>query len=162
MEKYLTPEGLEKLKKELEYLKTVKCREIAERLKHTASFGDLTENASYQEAKEAQGFLEGRILELEKLIKEAKIIKKIDRAGWVQIGSTVILSSEGKKPHTRTSSVRGREKFKIVGATETDSLEGKISIDSPLGKALLNKPKGAIVEVETPQGKIKYKIIKIE
>jgi len=151
MAKYLTPEGLEKLKKELDYLKKVKRKEIAEMLKHAASFGDLTENAAYQEAKEAQGFLEGKISELEKLIKEAKIVEKIGGAGWVQIGSIVILNSAKKK-----------QKFKIVGATEANFLEGKISIDSPLGKALLNKPEGAIVEVETPQGKMKYKILKIE
>mgnify|MGYP001103852068 CR=1 FL=1 len=151
MKKYLTPEGLEKLKKELEYLKTVKRREIAERLKHTASFGDLTENAAYLETKEAQGFLEGRILELENLIKSAKVIKKNKRNDIIQIGSTVILSSGIKK-----------EKFQIVGVAETDPSEGKISADSPLGKALLDRKKGEVFEIETPQGKIKYKILKIE
>ena len=152
MSKYLTPEGLEKIKKELDYLKNVKRKEIAQRLKRTASMGDLSENAAYHEAKEAQGFLEGRILELERLIKEAKVVKKNDRTGWVQIGSTVLLNSDDNK----------KEKFKIVGTVEADPLNGKISMDSPLGKALLDKPKGAVVTVKTPNGKIKYKIIKIE
>ncbi len=151
MSKYLTPEGLEKIKKELDYLKNVKRKEIAQRLKRTASMGDLSENAAYHEAKEAQGFLEGRILELERLIKEAKVVKKNDRTGWVQIGSTVILSLDHEW-----------EKFKIVGTAEADPLNGKISLDSPLGKALLDKPEGATVTVETPNGKIKYKIVKIE
>lgn len=155
MPKYLTPEGFEKLKKELDYLKKVKRKEIAQRLKRTAAMGDLSENAAYHEAKEAQAFLEGRILELKAAIREAKVVKKIDRAGWVQIGSTVLLSSNSK-------SLIAQEKFKIVGAVEANSLEGKISIDSPLGKALLDKPEGAIVTVETPNGKIKYKIIKVE
>lgn len=162
MSKFLTPEGLEKLKKELDYLKNVKRKEIAERLKKTASMGDLSENAAYHEAKEAQAFLEGRILELEEIIKNAKIVDKIDRAGWVQIGSTVVLELIGKKPRTRASTVRGREKFKIVGSAEADPIDGKISADSPLGMALLDKPEGAEITVKTPNGKVKYKILKIE
>ena len=110
MPKYLTPEDSKKIKKELDYLKKVKRKEIAERLKRTASMGDLTENAAYQEAKEAQGFLEGRILELENLIREAKIVKKIDGVHWVQIGSTVVLvlQSLNKKLSSKT------EKYKIL------------------------------------------------
>ncbi|OIO45102.1 MAG: hypothetical protein AUJ24_00860 [Parcubacteria group bacterium CG1_02_36_42] len=151
MEKYLTKEDLEKIKKELDYLKKVKRKEIAQRLKETSAMGDLTENSAYQEAKEAQGFLEGRILELENLIREAKIVEKIDGAKWVQIGSIVLLSS-GKK----------KEKYKIVGTGQANPSKGEISIDSPLGKVLLDKPEGATVTVETPKGKIKYKIIRIE
>ena len=151
MSKYLTPEDLEKIKKELDYLKKVKRKEIAQRLKETSAMGDLTENSAYQEAKEAQGFLEGRILELENLIREAKIVEKIDGAKWVQIGSIVLLSS-GKK----------KEKYKIVGTGQANPSKGEISIDSPLGKVLLDKPEGATVTVETPKGKIKYKIIRIE
>jgi len=151
MEKYLTKEDLEKIKKELDYLKKVKRKEIAQRLKETSAMGDLTENSAYQEAKEAQGFLEGRILELENLIREAKIVEKIDGAKWVQIGSIVLLSSCKKK-----------EKYKIVGTGQANPSKGEISIDSPLGKVLLDKPEGATVTVETPKGKIKYKIIRIE
>lgn len=157
MAKYLTPEGLEKLKKELDYLKNVKRKEIARRLKRTSSLGDLTENAAYQEAKEAQAFLEGRILELEKVIKEAKVVKK-NGSDWVQIGSTVLLSSDNNKKPT----VHTQEKFKIVGTAEADPINGKISVESPLGRALLDKPEGAVVTVETPNGKVKYKIIEIE
>lgn len=150
MERYLTPEGFKKLKKELDYLKKIKRREIAERLKLTASFGDLTENAAYQEAKEAQAFLERKILELENLIKNAILIeeKSKDR---VKIGSTVWLAKGWKK-----------EKFKIVGPAEANSFEGKISLQSPLGRSLIGKKKGEIIEVKTPQGKIQYKILKIE
>lgn len=157
MPKFLTPEGFKKIKKELNYLKTVKRKEIAERLKKTASMGDLSENAAYHEAKEAQAFLEGRILELKGTVREAKIVEKIDKAGWVQIGSTVFLSSSNDKPTVHT-----QEKFKIVGTAEADPLNGKISADSPLGKALLDKPEGVTVTVETPNGKIKYKILRIE
>ncbi len=150
MTKYLTSEGLEKFKKELNYLKTVKGKEIAQRLKHAASFGDFSENAAYQEAKEAQAFLRGRILELEEIIRGAKIIekKKTDR---VRIGSTVLVSCDNKK-----------ERFQIVGSEETSPEEEKISYQSPLGKALLGKVVGAKIKIETPAGKIEYKILKID
>jgi len=148
--KYLTPEGFEKFKKELEYLKTVKRKEIAERLKETVSLGDLTENAAYQETKEAQSFLEGRILELEELIRKAVIIsnKKSDKVG---IGSTVLVEF-GQE----------RKKFKIVDSSEADPSSGKISYDSPLGKAFFNRKKDETFELETPEGKIKSKILKID
>ena len=151
MEKFLTLEALEKLKKELNYLKEVKRKEIAERLEKAISYGDLTENAEYHETKEAQGFLEGRILELENLSSNAVIVSRERKKGLAQIGSTILVKVGSAK-----------EKFKIVGAEETDPLGGKISIDSPLGRAILNQSKGAIVEVFTPQGKLQYKILKIE
>ena len=189
MSKYLTPEDLEKIKKELDYLKKVKRKEIAQRLKEAIAMGDLTENSAYQEAKDAQGFLEGKILELENLIGEAKLVEKIDGAHWVQIGSTVILApqkqsktessppEEGAKVKKKTKSSSPRralakrederssspnEKHKIVGTGQADPFKGEISMDSPLGKALLDKPEGAVVEIKTPIGKIKYKILKIE
>ena len=152
--KYLTKEDLEKIKKELDYLKKVKRKEIAQRLKETSSMGDLTENFAYQEAKEAQGFLEGKILELENLIREAKIVEKIDGAKWVQLGSVVTLAREKSKKKI--------EKYKIVGTGQANPSKGEISIDSPLGKALLDKPIGAIITLKTPLGETKYKIIKIE
>jgi transcription elongation factor GreA len=154
MSKYLTKEDLEKIKKELDYLKKVKRKEIAQRLKETSSMGDLTENFAYQEAKEAQGFLEGKILELENLIREAKIVEKINGAKWVQLGSVVTL--------TREKSKKKIEKYKIVGTGQANPSKGEISIDSPLGKALLDKPIGAIITLKTPLGETKYKIIKIE
>lgn len=151
MEKYLTPEGLKKLKKEITYLKEVKRKEIAENLERCASFGDLSENSEYFEAKEAQAFLEGRIADLESLIESAVIVSDRGPKGSVQMGSTVLVDSQGAK-----------EKFKIVGMSEASPLEGKISIDSPLGRAVLNQPEGVIIEISTPQGKTRYKILKIE
>ena len=157
MSKYLTPEDLEKIKKELDYLKKVERKEIAQRLEEAIAMGDLTENAAYQETKDAQGFLEGKILELEKLIGEAKVVEKIAGAHWIQIGSTVILASQ-----KQTKSSSSTEKYKIVGTGQADPFKGEISMDSPLGKALLDKPEGAVVEIKTTIGKIKYKILKIE
>jgi len=150
MKRYLTAEGLEKLKKELDYLKRIKRKEIAERLKRTASFGDLKENAAYHEAKEAQGFLEGRVSELEDIIRSALVVKKKE-AGIIQVGSMVLVSFNGNK-----------EKFQIVGPGEINPKEGKISYQSPLGKALLGKSVGVEVEIENLKNKIQYKILKIE
>lgn len=152
MPQYLTSEKLANLKKEVKYLKTIKRKEIAQRLKHAISHGDLSENAAYHEAKEAQAHLEGKILKLENLIKNAMIIKKMDQTHWVQLGSTVqVVSKSGEK-----------KKFQLVGTEEIDPIKGKISYQSPLGTALLNKPEGAVVEIETPRGKVEYKIIKID
>ena len=152
MPSYLTPEGLEKLKKELNYLKTVKRKEIAESIKYAASFGDRSENFAYQQAKEDQSFLERRILELENIIRNVKVIKK-EKTGKVQIGSMVtIVSLDNKKT----------EKFQIVGPEEVDLKEGRISFESPLGKALLGEYIGVKIKVETLEGKIQYKILKIE
>jgi transcription elongation factor GreA len=150
MPKYLTKEGLEQFKKELEQLKTVKRKEIAERIRHAASFGDLAENAAYHEAKEAQGFLEDRINELRKIISGA-IVAENHKNGRVQIGSNVVVNSTD-----------GEERFQIVEPEEANSFAGKISFQSPLGKALLEKSEGETLEFKTPGGKIDYKIIKIE
>ena len=151
MTKYLTFKGLEKFKKELNYLKTVKRKEIAERLKHAASFGDLSENFAYQQTKEDQSFLEGKILELEKIVNQAKVIEKKKQNGRVQIGSIVLVASNNQK-----------EKFQIVEPEEINLQEMKISYQSPLGKALFGKSVGAKVRIETSEGKIEYKILKIE
>jgi len=150
MSKYLTLKGLEKLKKELNYLKTVKRREIAEGLRHTASFGDLSENFAYQQTKEDQMFLEGRILELGKIISQAKIIEK-RKTDKVQLSSLVIVNLAGKK-----------EKFQILGPEEADPAKGKISFESPLGKALLGKKVGNKIKIKTLNGKIEGKVLKIE
>lgn len=150
MTRYLTPEGLEKIKKELDYLVNVKKKEIAERLRHAISFGDLKENAAYEEAKEAQGFLQGKILELKEIIATAKLIKKTSTKE-VQLGSTVVLSSNNEK-----------EEFQVVGPEEADILKGKISHQSPLGSIILGMPKGKKVILETPSGKTEYKILEIK
>lgn len=150
MVKYLTTKGLEKLKKELEYLKTVKRREISKKIEHTAAQGDLSENAGYDAAKEEQGFVEGRIKELSEIIAQANIINNKGK-DKVQIGSIILLESNN-----------GKDKFQIVGPEEADILESKISFESPLGEALLDKKKGDLVKIKAPDGKKEYKIIEIE
>lgn len=150
-EKYITKEGLEKLKKELERLKKEERAKIANELKEAISFGDLSENAAYDEAKENQAFIEGKISELEKLVSSAKIIKKEDNKGWVQIGSFVTLT-DGKT----------EERYEIVGEEEANPIEKRLSFKSPLGHALLNKPQGAQVEINTAKGTTKYKVLKID
>jgi len=149
MSEYLTQGGLAKLKRKLDYLKNTERKNIAKRIKSAASFGDLKENAAYHEAKEAQAFLEGKILELKQIIRNVKIIdKKI--SGKVEIGSVVVVSSDGEE-----------EKFQIVGSEEVDILKGKISYKSPLGISLLGKKKGEKVKIKNPEGDIVYKIIDI-
>ncbi len=151
MIKYLTPEGLKKVKKKLDYLINVKRKEIAERIKHAASFGDLSENAAYDEAKDSQGFLEREIYRLKTVLSQVQIIKK-GKSEKVQIGSTVYLKSEDNK----------EQKFQIVGSEEVDIINGKISQKSPIGSALLGKSKGKKIKIKTPEGKIEYEILKIE
>jgi len=150
MEKYLTSEGLEKFKKELEYLKTVRRKEVSKRIEHTAAQGDLSENAGYDAAKEEQGFIEGRIKELGEIIAQANVIKNIKK-DKIQIGSTVLLESN-----------EGKDKFQIVGPEEADILKGKISFESPLGRALLSKKKKETVKINTSDGVREYKIIEVE
>ncbi len=153
----ITKEGLKKLKEELEYLKTTRRQEVAQRLKEAISYGDLSENSEYEEAKNEQAFVEGRILELEAKIKNAKIIaeKRSDtRSKEVDIGSTVTLSNKTDAPDEP-------EKYTIVGSTEADPLDHKISNESPLGKALLGKHKGDEFEIVTPSGMIKYELLQV-
>lgn len=150
MTKYLTKEGFKKLKEELEYLKTEKRKEIAERLRHAASFGDISENAAYDEAKEAQAFMEGRIQEIKDILSQAEIIQGSNKEE-VRLGSNIIVKSDGEK-----------KEFQIVGAEEVEVMEGKISYQSPLGEALLGKKKGEKIKLKTPKGKIEYKIVRIE
>jgi len=150
MAQYITFEGLEKLKKKLNYLKTVKTKEIADLIKHTASFGDLKENAAYTDAKERQAFLQGKILELQDRINSAEIVEN-RQTGKVQVGSKVLISLNEKE-----------EKIEIVGPGEVDSLKGKISYESPLGKAILDKSVGNKMEVRIGDNNIKCKILKIE
>mgnify|MGYP001594036106 CR=1 FL=1 len=150
MSEYLSEEGLEKLKQELRDLKTKKRQEIALRLEHAKSLGDLSENAEYQETKEEQSFVEGEIAELEERIRNAVLIKKDSAADRVAIGSTVRVRSE-----------RGEETYMIVGFEESDPLRGKISNESPIGMALLGREKGDVVDVVAPAGKFKYEILKV-
>jgi transcription elongation factor GreA len=150
MPKYFEKETLEKLEKKLKELKGKGRREIAKRLEKAVSFGDLSENAAYQQAKEDKDMLEREIVELEKKIEEAIIVKKPVSKDAVYIGAMVEIESD-----------KGKNNFKIVDPEEADPINKKISYDSPLGRLLLNKEKGDIVELKTPRGKTRYKIIKI-
>ncbi len=149
---YLTPEGKQKLEEELEYLKTAKRKELAERLNFAIKQGDLSENADYIAAKEEQGFLEGRIRTLENMLRHVSIIKE-QTGGEVRLGSRITVAEVGYDD---------LETFLIVGAAEADPTQQRISNESPLGKALLGNPVGAEVEIDAPAGKITFKIIKIE
>lgn len=152
----VTKEGLEKLKEELQYLKEVKRKEVAERLKEAISYGDLSENAEYEEAKNEQAFVEGRILELEEKVKYAQIITEGSKKGaLVQLGSKVIIQNLSSKS-------KAEEEFTIVGSTEADPMGQKISNVSPVGRALLERSVGEVVKVAAPAGVIEYKILRIK
>lgn len=152
-EYFLTPEGVEKLRAELEELRGPRRTEIAQRLRHAVEMGDLSENADYISAKEDQAFLEGRIQELEIVLRDAVIID-IDASpsDVIQIGSTVVVSENGNDPET----------FKIVGVKEADPRVGKISHESPIGKSLMGKRAGDDISLQTPRGETNLKIIRLE
>lgn len=149
---YLTNEKKEELEKELNQLKTVRRKEIAEALEYSKSLGDLSENAEYHQAREDQANCEDRISYLEEILKNAVIMDK-NTGGNIFVGTTVKLIKKGEKEE-RT--------FTIVGSEEADSSNGKISNESPLGSALLNKKKGDEVTVETPKGKAEWKVVGIQ
>lgn len=146
----LTPEGLEKLKKEIYDLKTVRRKEVAGRIETAKALGDLSENAEYQEAKEESAWVEGRILELEDMFARATVIKETP-ADRVSVGRTVIVKTKD-----------GERAFAIVGANEADPIHGRISHGSPLAAALLGKHVNDEVEVRTPGGIQQFTIIRIE
>lgn len=147
----ITQEGYDKLKNELEELKTVKRREIADRIQKAKDMGDLNENAEYSEAKDAQAFNEGRIGELTQMIKNLTIVASQKCCGTIGMGTKV------------TAKVNGKEKeYVIVSFNEADPLDGKISNESPLGTAFLNRKKGDVIKVNTPKGEMEYTILKVE
>lgn len=151
MSEYISEEGLGKLKQELHELKTTTRQEIAERLESAKALGDLAENAEYSEAKEAQSLNEARIAELEEMLRNIVVIQKPTSIGVVQIGSTVtVLRGETE------------ERYTIVGTEEANPAGGKISNESPLGKAFLGKQVGEKVLVKTPAGESEYAVIRIE
>lgn len=150
---YLTPEGKQKLEEELHYLRTVRRTEVAAAIKSAKEEGDLSENSAYDEAKSAQGFLEGRIQTLEMQLKEAVIIQHVNNSDVVALGSTVTVKEEGFDE---------QETYKIVGSTEADPINGSISNESPIGKALLGRKINQIVTAHTPTGELSFKILKIE
>ena len=150
---YLTTEGAEKMKAELAELKGPRRTELAQRLRSAIQMGDLSENADYHKAKEDQGFLEGRIKELEYLLHNAVIvdISEVSRDS-VQVGTRITIQEEGEEPET----------YLMVGASEADPRNGRISNESPIGAALFGKKVGEIAIAETPGGQIQFKILKIE
>jgi transcription elongation factor GreA len=150
----ITPEGYERLKRELDELKTVKRREIVERIKAARALGDLSENFDYQDAKRQQAFLEGRIRDLETVLSRAKVVPRPDNAGEVvHLGSKVtLLDLDTNKERTIT----------VVGSFEADPLQDLISVLSPLGEAVLGKTVGEEVVVNTPKGIVRYRIVRIE
>ena len=148
----VTREGLEKMQKELDELRSTNRAEIAQRLKAAIAMGDLSENSEYDEAKNAQAFLEGRILQLEQQIRTAQVIEKVAK-DRVDVGSTVLI--EDMEEHLQ-------EKVTIVGSTESNPFEGRISNESPVGRALMGAKAGDTVEAEAPNGVLKYKVISIE
>ena len=149
-----TPEGFKKLTDELNYLKTVKREEIKEAIAVAKGFGDLSENAEYDEARTEQAKTEARITELEALVENAVIEdeSKIDTS-IISLGSTVVVYDEDEEEEI---------KYSIVGSNETNPLEGKISDLSPIGKALMGKREGDVVSVETPIGAIKMKVLNVK
>jgi len=149
---YITAEGEAKLKAELEELKGPKRDELAQRLRSAIQMGDLSENADYHKAKEDQSFLEGRIKELDAILRNAVIIEKKGHSGIVGIGSEVTIQEQGSEPET----------YYLVGPAEADPRHGRISHESPIGRAIMDKKVGDVAEAETPGGKIQFKIIKIE
>lgn len=150
----LTPEGLKKLEEELEHLKSVKRREVAERIKVAIGYGDISENSEYEDAKNEQAFIEGRILTLEKMLRNARIINNADvDINTASIGSVVVL---------KDLEFGDTVEYTIVGTAESDPFQNKISNESPVGKAILGKKKDAVVDVSVPAGTIQYQIIDIK
>jgi transcription elongation factor GreA len=150
---FLTKEGFQKHQDELDYLRNVKRQEVANRLHEAMEGGELIENAEYEAAKNEQAFVEGRIQELEMLLATARVIEENhkDKSGLIQIGSKVTIKEQGFDSETYT----------IVGVAEANPREGKISNESPIGKAILGHRHGEEVNVETPSGTYKVKIIKV-
>lgn len=152
-ETLLTREGLKKLEEELDYLKSVKRKEVAERIRQALDFGDISENAEYDEAKNEQAFVEGRILTIEKQLRNAQLIDSDSvTTDKVCLGSRVIIKDlqEGDKLE-----------YRIVGSMEADPSEKRISNESPVGKAILGREKGSVVEVDAPEGTFEYEILDI-
>ncbi len=149
---YVTRDGLKKLEEELEYLRTVKRAEVAQRLHDAMGEGDIDENAEYDDAKNEQSFVEGRILTLETMVKNAVLIEEGKRRDQVMLGSTVTIAENGGEPET----------YHLVGSAEADPRRGRISNESPLGRALLGKRVGDSVTISAPAGTLTFQIIAIQ
>ena len=146
----LTKDGISKVEKELEELRTVRRAEVAERIKYAKDFGDISENAEYEDAKNEQGMVEGRILVLENMLRNAVVIEEAPNGGVVRLGSAVDVRDEF-----------GKQTFSIVGPAEVDVAEGRISLESPMGKALIGHKVGEEVEVQSPSGPRRVKIVRV-
>ena len=149
---FLTPEGRSKLQEELHYLCTVRRPEVADQIRVAKGHGDISENSGYEEAKNAQAFVEGRILTLEAMLKNARIIQKDGPVDCVELGATVTVQEDGSEPET----------FTIVGSAEIDPLGGRISNESPIGRALLGRKTGDEVFVDTPGGSFRLRIMAVD
>ncbi len=149
----LTPEGHEKLQKELDFLISVKRPEVAEAIHSAKEEGDISENSAYDAAKEQQAFVEGRIMQIEQMLKNAEIIASPSSKGAVALGSTVVVVEKGSKE---------QEEYQIVGPAEADPAKGRISNESPVGRALMGKKKGDPIVVTTPAGERHLKLIEIQ
>lgn len=153
-ETILTAEGLKKLEEKLETLKTVRRLEVAERIKQAISFGDISENSEYEDAKNEQAFIEGEIITLEKMIRTAKVIDDDDiKTDVVTLGATVKLKDVALKTTVE---------YTVVGSAEADPLDNRISNESPVGVAIMGKKSGETVIVPVPDGTVKYKIMSIK
>jgi transcription elongation factor GreA len=144
----LTKDGIAKLERELEELRTVRRGEVAERIKYAKDFGDISENAEYEDAKNEQGMVEGRILVLENMLRNVVVIEEGSDGGIISLGSSVEVKDEF-----------GKQTFTIVGPAEADVASGRISLESPVGKALLGHKVGDEVEVQSPGGARKVRIV---
>lgn len=149
----VTKDGLKKLEEELEHLQKVRRKEVAERLKEAISYGDLSENSEYEEAKNEQAFVEGRVIELEYMIRNAKVVdEKHHSKQVVEIGTHVSIKNTKKSEELSIT---------IVGSTEADPFNDRISNESPMGHALMGAKKGDKVEVMAPSGKVSYEVVKL-
>jgi len=152
----LSPEGLQKLQEELDYLRNVKRKEVAERLKEARSYGDLSENSEYDDARNEQAFVEGRITTLENMLRNAVVLDEEEAgaaAGTIRLGSTVVL---------KDLEFGDVVEYTIVGTVEADPSKNKISNESPVGQAIIGKVKGDVVEVQAPIGTIKFEIVDVK
>jgi len=149
----ITPEGLRRLEEELAYLRTAKRQEVAERIKQARDFGDLAENPEYEDAKNEQAFVEGRILELEEMLRNARVIDTPADSGVVTLGSRVVL---------KDLEYGDIVEYTLVGPPEADPLHNRISDKSPVGRAIVGQKPGTIVEVDAPVGKLRYEILSVQ
>lgn len=150
-EYFLTKKGAEKMRTELEDMKTQQREEISKRLRIAIQQGDLSENADYHKAKEDQAFLEGKIKEYEEILAGVKIIQE-GNSGVIDVGSWVTIQEQGQP----------EERYQVVGATEANPREGRISNESPIGSALIGHKPGEMVIIKTPQGEMKFMVLKVE